>query len=241
MKEIGYPLGFYSTSESCIDRVVNDAQYVIESSILGGDREFWIDVETRGPYTHPLDPEKLRLKIASEAGRRGFKLSKRKATLNLRIFATEGALMLGVALSRLEGKGFMERSPGRRPFFKPGPLSPRLSRAFVNLSRLRVGGYFADPFCGTGGFAIEACIVGASRIACGDLDWAMVRGGPANLSKYCPPGVWFYSAWNAARLPLSGDSVDSIATDPPYGRSTTTGRMGYQALTREFVKTPLKF
>ncbi|BAA80839.1 putative methyltransferase [Aeropyrum pernix K1] len=240
IKEVGLPLGLYRSSDTCASKVVYDTLTFLEASVLDGDKEFWIDVETRGPYRHSLDLAGLRSRIASEAGKKGFKLSKRRAALNLRIFATEGAMMLGVTLSRLEGRSFIERSPGRRPFFKPGPLSPRLSRAFVNLSRLQRGGSFADPFCGTGGFAIEACLLGASRIACGDLDWAMVRGGPLNLSRYCPPGIWFYSAWNAAKLPLSSNSVDSIATDPPYGRSTTTGRMGYLSLTRAFLNTAVE-
>ena len=40
----------------------------------------------------------------------------------------------------------------------------------------------------------------------------------------------------AARLPLRDSIVDSISTDPPYGRSTTTARRSYDELTMLFLR-----
>jgi tRNA (guanine10-N2)-dimethyltransferase len=106
----------------------------------------------------------------------------------------------------------------------------------VNLSRLRPGMVYLDPFCGTGGFAIEACLLGAGRVECGDVDWEMASGSILNLERYCPRGVWGVFAWNAARLPVAPGSVDAVATDPPYGRSTSTRRMGYRRLVSMFLE-----
>ncbi len=154
----------------------------------------------------------------------------------LRVFVTEGVAVIGIPLAYPDSKGFEERRPGRRPFFKPGPLDPRLSRVFVNLSRLREGGLFLDPFCGTGGFVLEACLAGAGFCLCADLTSDMARGAVVNLRYY---GVFDRATvfrWDTARLPLHEGTVDAIATDPPYGRSTTTGKRGYEALIASFLR-----
>ncbi|MCE4616668.1 MAG: hypothetical protein F7C09_06380 [Aeropyrum sp.] len=238
-KEIGILLGLAGSSHGCVSRLADRAIEVLETAKASSyEREsgFWVFSEDRGPYIRPAGSAELSREIIRRAARLGFRLDKRTPLVSFRAFSTEGVLALGVVVARQEGKGYLERSPGRRPFFKPGPLSPRLSRAFVNLSRLRAGEVFMDPFCGTGGFALEACMVGASIALCGDLDWRMVEGGPENLKRYCPHGTWVYSAWNAGRLPIRSKSIYSIATDPPYGRSTTTGGVGYTYLVREMLR-----
>jgi len=202
--------------------------------LLGLKGPFRVEAVVHGPYAHPRGKTWLAREVARGLADAGVAASPR-APAALRAFATEGVVVVGIPEARLDSRGLAERSPGRRPFFKPGPLSPRLSRAFVNLSRLRRGDVYLDPFCGTGGFAIEACLIGASRCLCGDLDWAMVRGAPRNLEAYCKGHAWLAAAWNAARLPVAPRSVDAVATDPPYGRSTTTGGQGYVGLVRGFL------
>ncbi len=157
-----------------------------------------------------------------------------KAGTRVRIFITEGILLAGIVISTIDTRQFYYRRPRARPFFKPGPLSPQLSRVFVNLSRLRRGGTYLDPFCGTGGFSIEACMAGAGRVVCGDIDRAMVRGSRGNLESYgCVDSLVYHG--NASMLPLADESVDSISTDPPYGRSTTTAKQGYNRLVKSFI------
>ncbi len=153
----------------------------------------------------------------------------------LRVIVTEGVAVIGEPLAVQDTKALNARRPGKRPFFKPGPLSPSLSRVFVNLSRLRPGQVFLDPFCGTGGFALEACDLGALHCLCGDLSSDMVRGSLVNL-RYYGYGDRVTVFWqDSARLPLADESVDAIATDPPYGRSTTTGRRGYSGVVEAFI------
>ncbi len=153
----------------------------------------------------------------------------------VRVFFTEGVAIVGEILAEADTRGFSERRPGRRPFFKPGPLSPQLSRVFVNLSRLREGDHFLDPFCGTGGFVLEACLAGAESCSCIDVADDMVRGCRLNLEHY---GVYhrvFLARGDAARLPLADRVVDAVATDPPYGRSTTTAKRSYDELVYSFL------
>ena len=180
-------------------------------------------------------PAKLALTLARRATSRGVSVSPYAKSV-ITISYAEGVIAVGLRVARQDTKGFQERSPGRRPFFKPGPLDPRLSRAFVNLSRLRVGGVFWDPFCGTGGMVLEACLVGASRCICGDIDVQMAVGSSINLSYYGAGSNALSQLADATKPPLRSASVDSIATDPPYGRSTTLGGRGRRALYRDFLE-----
>lgn len=156
-----------------------------------------------------------------------------RAERELSIIFSEGAMVAGIPLARSSAGDFEERKPRRRPFFKPGSMEPRLSRLFVNLSRLRKGGVYLDPFCGSGGFAIEACSMGAGLVICGDVDWRSSLGAKANLERYGCGGRYLTLISDAASLPLV--EADSIATDPPYGRSSSTAGRSYRDLVLSFL------
>lgn len=142
----------------------------------------------------------------------------------IRLLFTDGVVIIGIMLAKANTRIFTERSPARKPFFKPGALSVQLSRVFVNLSRPRRDLPYLDPFCGTGGFLVEAGLMGFPGLGF-DLNRTMVEGARINLD--------YYSLWDvevlradATRIPLQPNSVGAIGTDPPYGRSTST--MGYK-------------
>lgn len=172
---------------------------------------------------YPDDAE-LRRMAVSLLEARGWRLSPRSYTGVLRVILEEGVAVVGVMLARLRVSELRDRWPHRRPFYKPGALDPRMARLFVNLSRASRGSVYLDPFCGTGGFAIEALLSANVREAlCGDLDRDMAEGAPLNLRHYTAGRLWHAARWDARRLPLRDSTVDSIGTDTPYGRLTTTG------------------
>ena len=115
-------------------------------------------------------------------------------------------------------QGWAQRRPRKRPFFHPSAIFPKLSRALVNLSRVREGEVFLEPFAGTGSLAIEASKLGA-RVVAVDVAERMARGAHSNM-------VFFGERWmavvraDAARLPLA--AADAVATDIPYGRASST-------------------
>ncbi|MEB2836487.1 MAG: TRM11 family methyltransferase [Desulfurococcales archaeon] len=156
----------------------------------------------------------------------------------LEVLYAEGVIAVGLRLAVLDTRGFAERSPARRPFFKPGPLDQRLSRALVNLARLRPGGVFWDPFCGTGGIALEACLLGAGRCLCGDISFEMAYGSRRNLKHYSQ-GPLSISYIGDALSPPVGGGIDAVATDPPYGRSTTLGGRTRRILYKGFLEAAL--
>jgi len=76
-----------------------------------------------------------------------------------------------------------------------------------------------DPFCGTGAIIAEASMVGLRSLGT-DFSQKMVDGANLNLrhlgldadTRVCDVG----------EIAATIGSVDGIATDPPYGRSTST-------------------
>ncbi len=128
-------------------------------------------------------------------------------------------------------RGLSEREPTKRPYFSPVTLSPKMARALVNLSRARRGRNLLDPFCGTGAVLIEAALIGINPIG-SDFDPRMIEGAEENLRFY---GV-------DAELHVMDISdierfkVRHIATDPPYGRSSRTGKEDIESLYRRMFR-----
>lgn len=125
------------------------------------------------------------------------------------------------------------RRPRYRPFFHPGSLEPRICRVFVNLSRVKRGSTFLDPFNGTGGFSIEASMIGCQVIGL-DLDDQMCHGAVKNMKALKCVSIGIIRG-DARRLPMIGGSIDGIATDPPYGRATSLKRILLKELLQDFL------
>jgi tRNA (guanine10-N2)-dimethyltransferase len=95
-----------------------------------------------------------------------------------------------------------------------------------------------DPFCGTGGIAIEAALIGARALA-SDIDPRMVAGARANLRHLglsAEVGRLDARCLDEAHEP---GSVDAIATDPPYGRAASTWGAGVEGLLAEALPAAL--
>jgi tRNA (guanine10-N2)-dimethyltransferase len=144
---------------------------------------------------------------------------------------TNDRALFCVNVADAEEEGFSKRRPGFRPFFHPSSMHPRLARAMVNLSGARLGSRFLDPFCGSGGMLIEAGLIGCDTIGM-DIDLEMVKGSRTNLQAL---GLGFFNvvAGDARHLPMR--EVDAVATDPPYGRSSSTKGKETRTLVEEFL------
>jgi tRNA (guanine10-N2)-dimethyltransferase len=118
----------------------------------------------------------------------------------------------GRVLYHLDRGGYDQRNPGKRPFFHPGVMMPRMARTLVNLSCVRDEGLLLDPFCGTGGLLIESSILGIRSIG-SDFDPLMLRGSQKNT------GDADLVRADASSLPFCDGSFDAVVTDFPYGQS----------------------
>ncbi len=121
-----------------------------------------------------------------------------------------------------------KRKVGERPFFSPISLHPRYARALINMAEVKRGQTVLDPFCGTGGIVIEAAEMGMKAIA-SDFDEDMIIGCQENLDFY---GLKMhdFDVLDIGDIAERFPEMDSICTDPPYGRSTKTGGERIDAL-----------
>jgi tRNA (guanine10-N2)-dimethyltransferase len=120
-----------------------------------------------------------------------------------------------------EEKGKFElREPMKRPAFHPSSLRPKFASLLVNLSGVKPGEQFLDPFCGMGGILIEAGLLGAEILGV-DFDESALRGATKNLDFYRVKDFDLKQGDSASIDVLwKHNSIDAIATDPPYGRSS---------------------
>ncbi|MCE4627821.1 MAG: RsmD family RNA methyltransferase [Desulfurococcales archaeon] len=225
VKEVGL---LYSVVEADEDEILEAARAIVERA--GPPRR--VEYRRYRQYAPHIDDKNLKLSLRVLEDPRG--------SYVLRVFISEGAAIIGRVLGRLDTRALHYRRPGFRPFFRPGPLMPQVTRAMINLARLRRGDVFVDPFCGTGGFPLEACMIGASRCYCADVNGAMVRGSRTNLEHYGLEHKSLSIAASATSIPIRDESLRSIATDPPYGRSTSPGRRGYRHLVSSFLREAMR-
>ncbi|MHC1601572.1 MAG: RsmD family RNA methyltransferase [Candidatus Nezhaarchaeales archaeon] len=144
------------------------------------------------------------------------------------------AFYFGVRAFEVDRGSYDLRRPRYRPFFHPGSLEPRVCRLFVNLARSKEGSTFLDPFSGTGGFTIEASMIGCQVVGL-DIDDEMCHGSLRNLNALeCQ--VMGIVRGDARKLPFREGSIESIATDPPYGRSTSLKKAALEELIHAFLQ-----
>lgn len=143
-----------------------------------------------------------------------------------------GYFILGVLIGESSRRTFHSRWVGSRPFIHPSSLNPIISRLFVNLCRARRGSIFLDPFCGSGGFLIEAALIGCEVIGL-DIDEKMIHGCKRNMN-FFGFNNFHLMLGDARNLPFR--FVNYVATDPPYGRTASTKGTNLKYLLLDFLK-----
>ena len=114
-----------------------------------------------------------------------------------------------------------QRKVAERPFFSPISIHPKYARALINMAEVKRGQTVLDPFCGTGGIVIEAAEMGMRAVA-SDFDENMVIGCQENMGFYGFK-MHDFDVIDVGEIAERFPGMDSICTDPPYGRSTKTG------------------
>lgn len=146
--------------------------------------------------------------------RRGYRANLQNPEIELRAIIADDEVILGKEVARPDRSSFEARRPHLKPFFHPGVLMPRMARALVNLSQAMPGERLLDPFAGTGGILVEACLMGIKGIGV-DVQSQLVRGARENMmSMDCT-----LISGDAKRLPFKDASIETAVLDTPYGRS----------------------
>ena len=218
-KELGYP-----------DRIDWNAVFTTKSR-LGSSIPYTYKVEKIYADSYKKD-KILRLihesicKVARDA-----KASLRYPQIVLRAYEQEGNLVIFQRI--ITGREIiLRRQPKYRPYAPPASMDSILARALVNMTKLVPGEIFLDPFCGTGSLVIEASAIGLVSYG-SDINSRFVEvarmlveyyGFKANLR-----------VADARDLPHGDDSIDGIATDPPYGISSPTYGEDVKELYQKFI------
>ncbi len=164
---------------------------------------------------------------------RGYNVDLRTPKYTFVVLFVAHRCFLTLLLHRMDKSQFEGRRPHMRPFFAPGVIMPKFARVLVNLSGVKPGELLLDPFCGTGGILIEACMVGAMPTGM-DIQEKMVRGAAQNLDFYNMEA--HLAVGDATRLPLKDDSIDAIVTDLPYGRASPVAGDLFEAASSELFR-----
>jgi len=126
---------------------------------------------------------------------------------------------IGRVISAIDRSSFEARKNRYLPFVYPASLHPKFARALVNLTQVRAGQTLLDPFCGTGAIVAEAAMVGLNARGT-DIAERMIDGARQNLSHLGLKADLRES--DVGDISRTVTSAKGIATDPPYGRSTST-------------------
>ena len=165
---------------------------------------------------------------------RGHKVDLSHPDAEYRAIITEDVCIFGRLIASPDRSQYEERAPLKKPFFLPGVLMPRISRAIVNMARIR-SGYMLDPMSGTGGILVEAELIGDEIHVVGcDIQKKMAYGTRWNLRHYGKN--YDVVRQDSLHMAIKDDSIDAMVTDFPYGQSTPI--MG--ATLEDFHKGALK-
>lgn len=160
----------------------------------------------------------------------GYRADLENPDLDIRAIISCSKVVFGYEAARPDRGGFERRRPHLKPFFYPGVLMPRMARALVNISMSRPGELLLDPFSGTAGILVEACLIGIRGVGV-DVQEKLNRGARANLEGMEADLV----LGDARSLPFKNSSVDAVVTDTPYGRSAVIkARSKDEILSRSF-------
>jgi tRNA (guanine10-N2)-dimethyltransferase len=129
-----------------------------------------------------------------------------------RAILSEDRCYFGKVLFYVNRGAYDLRNPGKRDFFHPGVMMPRMARTLINLTCAQWGDFLLDPFCGTGGILIEAEMLGMRTLG-SDFDPMMICGSRQNVTSSD------LMLADATHLPFGKQSLDAVVTDFPYGQS----------------------
>jgi len=153
------------------------------------------------------------------------RVSLSKPAITVYLIITDGKKYLGYSDKIVEPK----RSA--KPIKYPHELDWKLSRAMVNLSRLKEGKTLCDPFCGTGTILLQAESMGIHSIGI-DFDSDMCNITEKNLAEN--GYEWRVINSTYRYIQKIKDNIDAVVTDLPYGIASRSS-MSPKRIIRDFL------
>lgn len=207
-----------------------DILKLVKGSLVEFEGTYSVRVKRMKEYS-TINTELMEKRLGEIFYGRGIRADLKHANMQFRVLLTEDKSIFGYIVASIDRSAYDERKPHYKPFFYPGVLMPRIARALVNIAQPE--DYIFDPFCGTGGILIEAGLLGVKVIG-SDVQRKLLLGAKMNLDYYNVDYSLMYQ--DASRLALSDKSMDSVVTDPPYGRSAKIKAESIEILLRDSLK-----
>lgn len=208
------------------------AEIVFSSDMMDGKETFRVDCYDLAGSSSSVTVESKIAALIKKADPR-MRVSMQNPDAILVAVDRGHSISIGYSLALKAQQEWEKRRPKMRPFFYTAALFPKFSRALVNLSRIKSGEFFLDPFCGSGSIVIEASLMGFDAVGI-DFFQNMCRGALENLKALAPP----YSSiiqGDARTLPLC--KVGGTATDIPYGRTAPITASSQRELLKDFLRS----
>jgi putative methyltransferase (TIGR01177 family) len=237
------PNSRFNTPEERVLLVRSEADPFLIASRIAFARRVGVMLSDPSDASESVKGRKVRMRVFSLRGRKPSRPARLMRTIDAKVDLVSPDFEFTV----IEGKRryialtsplvmrqeWSLRRPRSRAFFHPSAIFPKLSRALINLSRCKKGDVFLDPFAGTGSLLLEADQVGAKALAI-DLSAEMARGCLANMKAFGQE--WLGVVRGDSFLPPLAH-VDAIATDVPYGRTSSTRGKDAESIVRAAVET----
>lgn len=149
------------------------------------------------------------------------------------VLLTRDGIKIGRSYESATRRKLTNKNPSELPFFHPSMMNAQLARVMCNLAWVLPEQIAYDPFSGGGGILLELASLGAKTIGM-DLSWRQLMGSRANLTHEKLP-IFTLIQGNARSPPIGKHFCDSIVTDPPYGRASSTRGAEATELVTEFL------
>lgn len=209
---------------------LNDFENVLQEFDFGPVNKGAFCVRVHG-VSNSENPTISEKKIASLIWNR---LEKPKVSIdfpdtNYDFFLVDGYVVAGIRARDID-KGYIKRKNHELPSRHPTSMNPRLARCLINLTGIERGETFLDPFCGSGGLLIEACMMKIRSYGF-DIDEIQIRRARENLDHF---------KLKTCYLELQDGTsftkeVECVATDLPYGKSSVL-KCSLEELFKTFMK-----
>lgn len=226
----GTVLGETRTAADQIKRLVRELPI---KNFVAGSESFAVRSDRLGGAQKQIRRAELERDVGATISEMipGISVSLENPDVTFHCTLSEDSFILGISHFTKPSGQVAPRLPRKRPVFHPSTMPPKIARCMVNLARARPNSNFADPFSGVGGITLEAATIGCNVIAL-DANLRMVRGVRRNLRHFGLEPIGLIKS-DARHMPLR--SIDAIATDPPYGRGSSTMGVKMAQLIEDFL------
>lgn len=150
-------------------------------------------------------------------------------------FLTASGIVLSKRLATANRTAIRNRRPSKRAFFHPSSMDTILARCIVNLALFSEQDILADPFAGSGGFLLEVDNMNLRAVGI-EKNRKQLWGLKKNLRTH---GHGFAQGilGDARYPPFRPDSIKCVATDPPYGTTSSTEGITIETLLEDMLKS----